>query len=186
MKKILPLYHVGFFLAIALSITCYAQNSMEPALEHSLAAASLPISVRLNEIKPGGMIAKDAVNDKIQRAFNKSFSNAKNDQWIFIKKNVFGVSFDNNGRYSRAAYTKGGAMLYSVIQSSEKHLTKENRKAIKSNYFEYDITNVVEVASNGQTVWIVNLQNEENLVVVRVANGSLDELASYTLPKLNK
>ena len=184
MKKLL-LSALSLF-ALAISTTSYAQASAESTLEKSLAAVSLPTAVRPNDIKPGTRIAKDAISDKIQNSFNRSFSNGKNDQWFLINKKVFGVNFDNNGRYSRAAFTKNGAMLYCVMQGSEQHLPKEDRKAIKSNYVDYNITHVAEVTSQGRTVWIANLQDEHNLVVVRVADGTLDEIANYKLSKTKK
>ncbi len=148
---------------------------------------ALPVSIADPE-KSSGMVKVDAVNDKIQNAFDRSFTGATDAKWFALndKKNVLAVYFDYNGRYSRAAYTKNGYMLYSVIQASEKLLPKENRSVIKSNFVDYDITNVAEVTSIGQTVWIVNLKNGEEIAILRVADGSYDEIARYTTLKSKK
>ncbi|MBD0333112.1 MAG: hypothetical protein ICV66_10685, partial [Chitinophagaceae bacterium] len=123
MKKILLSTLAVYLFTTSISTASYAQVPKKPVIKHPLAAVSLPISVRLNEIKPGVMLTKDAINDKIQNKFSISFPNAKNDRWFFVTRKVFWVCFYHNGRYTRAAYTKGGIMLYSVIQSSENYLT---------------------------------------------------------------
>ncbi|MDQ3847152.1 MAG: hypothetical protein M3342_24525, partial [Bacteroidota bacterium] len=76
--------------------------------------------------------------------------------------------------------------LYSIMQASEKLLPKEDRNAIKSNYVDYEITNVLEINSENRRVWITNLQSEDSIVVVRTEDGTLDELANYKRKLENK
>ncbi|MBD0294992.1 MAG: hypothetical protein ICV84_07300 [Flavisolibacter sp.] len=181
MKKVL-LFACGFCLmASMVSIVASAQSSAEYMPSQSLTGAALPTAVWMNDINPGAMIPKDAVNDKVQHVFNRYFANAKNDQWFWGDKSrkILSVCFEDNDSISHAVFTKGGSLLYSVAQASEKQLPKEDRKAIKSNFVDYDITNVAEVYAAGETVWIVNLENAENVVILRVANGTYDVLHKY-------
>ena len=77
-------------------------------------------------------------------------------------------------------------MLYSFIQASENYLPEEIRKLIKAWYGDYVITHATEATSYDQTVWFVNLQGENKLVIVRVNAVGIEELANYPLAKTIK
>ncbi|MBD0288766.1 MAG: hypothetical protein ICV79_25585, partial [Flavisolibacter sp.] len=179
MKKILFSTITIALLTTAVSTTAFSQTS-EIAYHKTNNFPDLGILTASRE-KPVGMVKVNAVGEKIQNAFNKSFTDATDVSWYTINNNkrVLAVYFYYNGRYSRAAYTKNGGMLYSIIQASEKLLPKEDRHAIKSNYVDYEITNVLEINSENRKVWITNLQNEDNIVIVRTEDGTLDELVNY-------
>ena len=140
-----------------------------------------------NEIS-AKMTKVNVVNNKIKTAFDKSFAGAADANWFAFdnNKNVLAVFFNYNSKYSRAAYTKNGKMLYSVIQASEELLSKDDRRVVKSNYVDYGITNVAEVTSGGNTVWIVNLQSEDNVIILRLANDTFNEIANYPTAKNKK
>jgi len=63
---------------------------------------------------------------------------------------------------------------------SEKDLPKAERKMIKSNYVDYSIGTATEVnLGSDKHAWVVNLEDTGNLVLVRIMDGRLDELAHY-------
>lgn len=179
MKKVFFSAVVFAVLASSAFTRSSAQTSAKPAIEQAVAGVSLSKTVRSDNANAAVKINKGTVNGKVLSSFSRSFANATNDEWFALNKRVFAVYFDTEGRYARAAFTKNGYMLYCVSRASERNLSKEDRIAVKSNYVEYDITNVEEVTSVGKTVWIINLENAENVVIVRVADGAVDEMAKY-------
>jgi hypothetical protein len=181
-KPLCSPFGVCLFTVFILTISC-TQTFKQPLFEHPLSAVPFAAPIRLNEIRPGAPLTMDAISDKIRHRFNKTFANAKDEQWFFVTKRVFWVSFYDNGRYTRAVYTKNGTMLYSFIQSSEEYLPEENKKLLKAWYKDYDITHATEATSYGQKVWFVNLKNENELVIVRVNNVGMDELARFPIAK---
>ena len=87
--------------------------------------------------------------------------------------------FDWDGLKAHAVLGKKGQTVYSVRSESEKNLPTDARNVIKSNYVDYTIGNVSEVNSEGHNTFIVNLENNDNLIIVRVENGILEEVAHY-------
>jgi len=125
-------------------------------------------------------IPVNEVSPKALRSFDKSFKDITNPQWYALDKKSFLATFTNtDGRSSRVLFGKNGYMYYTIHYGNEKSLPKEERRLIKSNYVDYTIGRVSEVRVEGQKAWIANLQDDNDLVVVRLTNGVIDELAHY-------
>ena len=121
-----------------------------------------------------------AVSPKARQSFDKSFKDAANAQWYALDKRTYLATFTSkDGRDSRAAFSKNGYMYYAISNGDEKSLPKEERHVIKSNYIDYNISRVAEVNADGQKIWVVNLEDDDNVVVARTEKGSLDELARF-------
>ncbi len=127
-------------------------------------------------------------NFKLQKAFNRQFKNASNVNWYNLKKQYLAV-FDNEGKKTRALFTKNGYNIYAIAYGGEKDLPKDYRKSLKSNYVDFEILNVAEVRASivKHSTWLATLKDENNLVVARIIDGGLDEFARYdTKPKMTK
>jgi len=127
----------------------------------------------INSMKPA-----TNVDARVLKAFNNEYKNTANVTWFTVNKEYIAL-FDWNGLKAHAVLGKKGQTVYSVRSESEKNLPTDARNVIKSNYVDYTIGNVSEVNSEGHNTFIVNLENNDNLIIVRVENGILEEVAHY-------
>lgn len=123
----------------------------------------------------------NAVSAKAIRTFNSSFKGTTDQQWYRAGENKFLTTFTSkDGRVSRALIDKAGYLYYGINYGKEQSLTKEQRRNIKYKYFDYTINLVCEIISDGQRVWVITLQDENNIVKTRLAeDGTIDELEHY-------
>lgn len=127
-------------------------------------------------------------NLKLQKSFNRYFTNAANINWYNVKKDYL-AEFDNNGRRTRALFGKNGYIHYAITYGNESSLPKDVRRSIRSMYYDFTILSVVEVYTKvmDNTTWLVQLKDEKNMVIARVIDGAVDEYARFdNEPKVKK
>lgn len=151
--------------AIAQSDALYARTTRAKAPSATASPTSKPPIVK--------------VNARVLRSFSESFGN-NNAQW-FTQGKEYVARFHRDGRPAHALFAKNGFMYYSVTMGAEKDLPTAVRRLIKSRYVDFVITHVTEVRAKGRTAWMVSLQDDRNLISVRVVDGEQEETASYTL-----
>ena len=120
----------------------------------------------------------EKVNSKGTRLFIKSYKGAENIRW-FHNGNGYLAMFDWYGVKAHAAYGKNGYWHYDVRFGTEKDLPAAARRLIKSNYVDFAIGNATEVNVGNQKAWVVNLEDANNLIRVRIIDGRMDELVRY-------
>ena len=114
---------------------------------------------------------------KIQTEFDKLFTNAENVSWIALDKE-FVARFSMNDQNHQALLNKKGALIYHISYGSEKNLPVDVRKLVKSTYFDYSITRTFKVEEDRRTIWVVNMEDDKKLIVVRVENGEMEEVSN--------
>ena len=124
-------------------------------------------------------IPNSEVNSKVTHLFNKNYKDAANVKWYNNGKGYLAM-FDWAGAKAHAAFGKDGYWYYDVRYGTENDLPATVKKTIKSNYVDYSIGKVTEVNVGLDKAWVVNLEDADNLVIARVMDNRLDELAHYT------
>ena len=70
-------------------------------------------------------------------------------------------------------------MIYSISSGFKNSLPRDLLRTLRAAYLDYTIGIVNEVCSNNEKAWIINLEDAETVVIARVMNGELVELAHY-------
>jgi hypothetical protein len=118
------------------------------------------------------------VNEKVWKAFQNSFKDAQDAKWYKINRD-FLVKFIMEDQEQNALFNKRGAMIYNITFGTEKHLPDDIRKQVRSVYTDYNITKAISVHESDRVIWIVNLEDAKNLIVVRVEDGELEEARNF-------
>jgi hypothetical protein len=84
------------------------------------------------------------VSQKVVKAFKAAFKDAEDQRWFKLNKD-FLVKFIMNQQQNNALFRKNGFMIYHLTFGGEKNLPADIRKIIKPNYYDYNITKVVNV-----------------------------------------
>ncbi len=132
--------------------------------------------------KGNSTLTDPVVSSKTLSAFAGMFKGVTDARWYELD-NKFLVKFNKNGRETTALYNKKGMHIYTISYGSEKDLPADVRHMIKSSYFDYEITLVIEVNSLGKTAWIAKVQDETRIITVRVLDGEMEETENYRRAK---
>ena len=184
MKKVLFALSIGFTSIAAISNGAYAQNSAIPVAFND--AKSFMPSIRyiaaLESTDNMGTYIPDAksINAKAVKDFQTRFAGTDNAQW-FSDRNGFVSYFIKDGYGDRAFYDKKGHWQYSLIFYKEAKLPHDVRSAVRSIYFDMNITLVEEVQTPNGKVYIVHLEDQSNIKILKVNDeGEMEIMQELT------
>ncbi len=115
------------------------------------------------------------VDQRVWNSFRKSFEQAEEVKWYNLDKNLL-AKFIMDDQQNTALFNKKGYLLYHIAYGSESNLPAELRKQVKSAYVDFNITKAIKVEEDDRTIWVVNLEDANNLILVRLENGELEEV----------
>jgi hypothetical protein len=119
------------------------------------------------------------VYQHIEEEFQKQFAGAENVRWSKVDKN-FLSTFTINDQEFKTLFTPKAILLYKISYGKEKHLPVGIRKAVKRVYVEFVITSAIKVEEADRIIWVINLEDDTNLVSVRVENDEIEQTQKYT------
>jgi hypothetical protein len=182
----------NFLLASAILDTSFAQDENKlMVVDRTASPSSIPalensgvIKILFIESVEALNLNKTNVNAKVLRAFTATFQNASDLAWYaYDKKDKwFLAMFNNNGRKYQAVYKKDGYLEYAISEGSEKDLSKDDKKLIKKDYYDYTIIRAIEILTEKTASWTINLQKGNEVIIVNVSDGWYEEVAHYKLP----
>ena len=128
-----------------------------------------------------GITRLNDVNLKAENDFSKRFSDPENAVW-HTAKNAFIVKFMRNNTETFAAYNRKGHWLYTVKRYRENAMPQSVKAIVKPAYYDCIIEGIAEVNTPAleNTVYIVYMHNDKTVQIVRVCNGEMELIESYT------
>jgi hypothetical protein len=181
MKKILSALSMGFSFILALSNCSFAQNynkgiesgdkkNFIPSIRH-LATLQNP------DLTGTYILRRNEINIWAVRDFLDRFDKVDNALWFPTSKGGFEAYFVQDGYGNRVIYDKNGGWQQSLINYDEDKLPRDIRTEIKSVYFDFKITLVEEVQTNEGVEYIVSLEDQSNIMVLKLSSrGEMEVL----------
>ena len=114
--------------------------------------------------------------------FEKKFATAENVQWEKHQKN-FLAKFSVGDQDKRVLFNPRGIVIYEISYGKESHLPTRIRKDVKRNYVEFLITSATLVNEANRSIWVINLEDDQYYVIVRVENDEIEEVKKYIKSK---
>jgi hypothetical protein len=175
-----PIYRQFSFLLATILIASSTISQSSNFVEFNKLKFSIPY---YKEDSKGHRTFSDpVVSSKTLNVFAGMFKGASDVRW-FELDNKFLVKFIKDGRETTALYNRKGMHLYTISYGSEKHLPTDLRRRIKSAYFDYLITLVIEVHSLGKTAWIAKVEDENRMITVKVVDDEMEETENFLKSK---
>lgn len=131
--------------------------------------------INLETVTIKGNTTKAVVTDKVANSFSTLFKDAMEPQWLEINKR-FVVNFILNDQKNKAVFTKGGSLIYHLAYGTEKNVPDNIRKQIQNMYEDYDITYAVRVKTPDVLVWVVNIENNKKILILRATDDEITEI----------
>jgi len=184
MKKFLFALSMGFTSVVALGTCVYSQNSVSPVAFNDAKKFKSSIRHMADLVSPAYMTdnVPDDKNIHVRalKDFQDRFNDASNVRW-FSDGNSFTSYFNKDGYFDRAVYNKNGRWQFSMIYYAEDKLPESVRAAVKSVYFDWKIIIVQEVRTNFGMVYIINMEDNSNLKVLKVnSRGEMETMLTLT------
>lgn len=108
------------------------------------------------------------VNIRALKDFQARFNDVTKVKW-FSDNNGFISYFIKDGFNNRAFYNKNGHWQYSLVYYSQDKLPQDIRTIVKSKYFDFSIYMVEEVQTNYGSAYVVYLEDQTKLKILKVS-----------------
>jgi hypothetical protein len=115
------------------------------------------------------------VPEKVWNSFHSYFVNAQDPKAYEINKEYL-IKFMTDENVNHALFTKGGEFVYHISFGHEKNMPEDVKDAVKSVYYNYEITRAIKVTDGKRLIWVVNLENAKHLILARTENGEVEEV----------
>jgi hypothetical protein len=114
---------------------------------------------------------EEAVAPKVLNAFKSEFNTAKEVEWT-VSNDYYMATFTYNDKHIFAYYSAEGDLLGLTRYISTDYLPLNLQNNLKKNYSDYWISDLFEVAKNGETSYYVTLENADTKVVLKAQAGN--------------
>lgn len=166
MKKSFKAITAAAFFTALLSGNSFAQNLYVTNAAKTLVSNSAVD----NTIK-----SSTPSNEVVAAKFSRLFPAAKAQQWT-SSENTCLVSFDNNGRKSRASFTSNGLMNYVISDCTMEQLPAGFAQKIKKDYSGYKLYNAIEINAHESVAYQAVLENESTYLTLKYTNEGVEEI----------
>jgi hypothetical protein len=116
---------------------------------------------------------------KAVKNFKRSHPDVSNESWR-IENDYYFVSYKTGDISYKIAYTPDGHVDYSLKMYKENGLPSRVRSAVKSTYYDYQITDVQELDLKTETIYLIKITDTYTWKTIRVNNGDLEEIENYS------
>jgi len=109
------------------------------------------------------------------------YKNAGNTLWYKVDNGLI-AKFVSGEKSLTITYTSAGRWLYTITGYDEKSMPKEVRSIVKRTYYDFDIVHVaeVQVPDTKSHIYLVYVQDAEQINVLRICDGEMQVLYDYT------
>lgn len=111
------------------------------------------------------------VNNKVVTAFNQKFTQASELKWN-VTANYVEATFKMNDQFMFAYFTETGELLGISRNILVNQLPINLQADIKKSYASSWVTELFELAKDGETTYYITLENAEQKVSLKSADGS--------------
>ena len=144
-------------------------------------SAMSPLSAQTSDMAFAKPIAGKRIaspNDQAEKTFRKSFKNVLVKSWS-QKEDGYRVRFSDNSIQYMVDYDRKGRWTNTIKIYDEKNLSKEVANAVQTSFLGYAIVHAMEIQTSKVTVYLVKIENKENLKTIRVINGETEVIEEY-------
>ena len=113
---------------------------------------------------------EEKIDARVLDAFQKEFATAREISWT-SGRNYYQASFYYNEQYVSAYYNNEGELIGLTRNISPVDLPLALQSDLKKNHSDYWISNLFEVSNENGTAYYITLEDAENSVVMKSANG---------------
>ena len=138
--------------------------------------------MRLEGLSKSTPFYLNELDTRAVRAFVHTFWNASDANWVTYPGGYV-VYFTSDGISHRAYYTRSGHLECTIRDYFEKDMPADIRHMVKSAYYDYSIFLVNEVTSNGQTSYVVKIENKTSFKEITIDDQGMEVTGEFKKSK---
>ena len=169
MKKIILINLAILGITVLANTTVSAQSDL--AIQHRKSSTTANFDAASED--PGILTTRanrNEVSPKALRNFEKLYKDITNPIWYKVSTGYV-VCFKNNGTRTSVFYTRNGLVHCTINYYNEDKLPASVRHLVKSNFYDFNITFVIEVNKNDVTSYLVRIEDKTRIKTVKVIDG---------------
>ena len=125
------------------------------------------------ELSPVTVTSTAAMNEKVKKAFEQEYKDARIASWYKMDKNTM-IKFVLNDIVQRILYNEKGQQIYHLSYYEEKTMPGDIVKLIRKSYATYTISQAINVKQDNRDIWVVTVENKSTYYFVRVEDGETE------------
>lgn len=179
MKKLIFLLGGAFAIIFGAKDAAYAQMSANTQTQHSPQFSSQK-ETAINSGDKNTFVS-EMISPKALKTFAGRYKNQAGEYWE-VMKDGFSAHFNSDGISNRIYFDRKGRWVGSMKGYQEDKMPRGLRTQVKRTYFDYKINYVQELEtyeSEGKPTFIVNLEDDDNIILLRIYEGELEVWRSY-------
>jgi hypothetical protein len=118
------------------------------------------------------------IPNKVWKGFSTYFPYAENPRLYKVNKDYL-ARFMIYDEENRALLTRRGNLIYHISYGFEKSLPASLDTQIKAVYPSYQITKAIKIKEAGREIWVVNLEDVQTFILLRLEDGELEEVEHF-------
>ena len=119
------------------------------------------------------------VAPNVNKAFKKTFPDAEELSWYKYDREYL-AKFIIKDMNHNTLYRKNGVMKYDISYGYETNLPEKIKEMVMGVYDNYKITRAINVKIIDRNIWVVKLEGMKKYLTVRVEDGEMDEVESFS------
>jgi hypothetical protein len=169
------------FLAFALCASSVIMNksTAQPVLTnatvHNATTPGLNNGTGIKE----NSAASTVVNPRAVKDFQRTFHDVKDETWSNSADRGYEARFISDSVKTVVIYNHRGVWQYTLRYYNEKKLLHDVRSTVKSTYYDYDISGVIQVLIEDKEAYLIYLRNDSYIKEVLVTDDDMKELQSF-------
>lgn len=170
-----------FVMVVQIMTICATTGATaQGAVKAQTSKPALRFSFPQNENAGIATTARSSViSDRINQNFMAEFANVRDAKWAREKYGYI-VSFTSNGMQHKAFLNKRGHCNSIIRYYGEENLPATVRHLVKSTYYDYAITSVIEVYHNRETAYLVTIADKATWKVIHIQNDEMTIRETHT------
>ena len=132
-------------------------------------------------ISSSSHITPVSASDRAKAHFNANYSEARDAIWYSLpNKNLYCI-FHNGKAVNRVFYDSRGNWQYTLMGYPGSSISKDVKDQVAYDFDGYHIVWVNEIqSSQNKPVYVINIENENHVKVIRVAGDIIEEQQAFT------
>jgi hypothetical protein len=125
-------------------------------------------------------LRRNDVNIRAQRDFMKEYKNVSNAKWVISGNGLLAAYFTDAGIATRRYYNRKGIYEYMIRYYQEDKLPTSVRHLVKSEYYDFSISQITEVCRNGNIAYLIDIEDQSSWKTIKVFDNDMEVVEEFS------
>jgi hypothetical protein len=158
---------------LAFSLSISQAQTKEPAINLTALAESIKHAPFIDKPGSSSLADLESLSPKVYRDFTRTFKSIT-DVVVTAAAHHTYIYCKTDGIDTRVSYDKKGNWHHTLQYYKESKLPKDTRHIIKSKYYDYKISSVVELSIGNKKAYVVTIEDERSYKTIKIVDDEIE------------